>query len=72
MTMTENNVWKENEQTEKWGEEMEQEAQERIARFLQEDDEAFFARITNGLTKEEIEEFVRECPEYQKFVTDIM
>lgn len=69
MTMTENNVWKENEQTEKWGEEMKQEAQERIARFLQEDDETFFARITKGLTKEEIEEFVQECPEYQKFVT---
>lgn len=48
---------------EMYGERERDDPMERVLRFLMEDDETFFHRITEDLTDEEIEEYLEECPE---------
>lgn len=43
------------------------EAIQRVAAFMQKDDETFFKHIIQGLTGSEIEEFLEECPEFRPF-----
>ena len=50
-----------------WDEQVSQEILKRVSDFLREDDESFFRRTIQGLTLAEIEEFLIECPEFQKF-----
>ena len=39
----------------------------KILEFVTESDEAFFRRITEGLTDEEVEEYLQEFPEFRKY-----
>lgn len=50
-----------------WDEQVSQEILKRVSDFMREDDESFFRRTIQGLTLAEIEEFLIECPEFQKF-----
>lgn len=45
----------------------EQRVLRRIFDFLMEDDEVFFHKIIDGLTDEEVEEYLNECPEFRKY-----
>lgn len=54
-------------QAKEWRKRTNDEAIKRVAEFMREDDESFFHRIIQGLTVPEIEEFLHECPEFQKF-----
>ena len=50
-----------------WNDESGKDAMWKILEFVTESDEAFFRRITEGLTDEEVEEYLQEFPEFRKY-----
>lgn len=50
-----------------WNDENGKDAMWKILEFVTESDEAFFRRITEGLTDEEVEEYLQEFPEFRKY-----
>lgn len=50
-----------------WKDNIGQEDIWKILEFVTESDEAFFKKITEGLTDEEVEEYLQEFPEFRKY-----
>lgn len=50
-----------------WNDEIGKDAMWKILEFVTESDEVFFRRITEGLTDEEVEEYLQEFPEFRKY-----
>ena len=50
-----------------WNDEIGKDAMWKILECVTESDEAFFRRITEGLTDEEVEEYLQEFPEFRKY-----
>ena len=56
-----------NEEMKDWSEEKKQAFVNRIITFISGSDEEHFHRITDGLSNQEIEEYLEECPEFRKY-----
>lgn len=50
-----------------WSKETKRAFVNRVITFISENDEDYFYRITQGLSNQEIEEYLKECPEFRKY-----